>query len=476
MTFPRRPRAWACRVLLPGSLTPRGSPVGLAVAPPPACLRLREVLGSPGGRRPRDLWLRVGGGGPHIRCPELVPQVLCQAGQQSMPRRLRVPLCPVGRHSALPAGPLPRQVPPFGVGVGVRCGGPRISSAPTVGSPGCGWVGSAGGLASSFVGCVAPRARPSATSGGSGRLFGPVGCGAPAGAAVRAGSGPGPGPGTGRSGDDGSAGRAVGPVGGAWCRWGAGPLCVVAGRSSAPDVARAWRIRPSLGLWVWGCTVWEGQAVVVSVGVAVCACLRGPSGGAYTGPAAGRSGVPWCWRGSGWACVAAAWLLAGRGPCADATGGVRGCGLPVGLGACSLCECAVPEGCLCWVPTASVFLGLGMAPPPAGDARCPWIPVAVWCCGGCPCAARLDARSCRGLCGVPALHGAGSPVVGMALVARCWCGVATGVGGAEVDGLGDVEDVAADVRARTFVALVALVARDRGGGGNDGRGSPGGVG
>ena len=37
-------------------------------------------------------------------------------------------------------------------------------------------------------------------------------------------------------------------------------------------------------------------------------------------------------------------------------------------------------------------------------------------------------------------------------------------GGAEVDGLGDVEDVAADVRVRTFVALVAVVARDRCGG------------
>ena len=33
-----------------------------------------------------------------------------------------------------------------------------------------------------------------------------------------------------------------------------------------------------------------------------------------------------------------------------------------------------------------------------------------------------------------------------------------------MDGLGDVEDIAADVRARTFVALVAVVARDRGGG------------
>ena len=68
-----------------------------------------------------------------------------------------------------------------------------------------------------------------------------------------------------------------------------------------------------------GCTVSEGRAVVVSVGVAVCACVGGLSGGVYAGPAAGRSGVPWRGRGSGWACVAAAWLAAGRGPCADAT-------------------------------------------------------------------------------------------------------------------------------------------------------------
>ena len=219
-----------------------------------------------------------------------------------------------------------------------------------------------------------------------------------------------------------------------------------------------------MGLWVCRCTVSEGQAVVVSVGVAVCACVGGPSGGAYAGPAASRSGVPWCGRGSRWAFVAAAWLAAGRGPCADATGGVGCCRLPVGLRAGSLCSCEVPGGCSGWVPTAPIFVGLGMAPLLAGDARCPWIPVGVWTCGGCSCAARLDARSCRRLCGVPALDGAGAPVVCVALVARCWCGVATGVGGAEVDGLGDVEDVAAHVRARTFVALVAVVARDRGGG------------
>ena len=47
----------------------------------------------------------------------------------------------------------------------------------------------------------------------------------------------------------------------------------------------------------------------------------------------------------------------------------------------------------------------------------------------------------------------------MASAACCCCGSATGVGGAEVDGLGDVEDVAADVPARTFVALVAVVPR-----------------
>ena len=65
---------------------------------------------------------------------------------------------------------------------------------------------------------------------------------------------------------------------------------------------------------------------------------------------------------------------------------------------------------------------------------------------------------------MPALDGAGSPVVRVASAACCWCGSAAGVGGAEVDGSGGVEDVAADVRARTFVALVAAVARDQGGG------------
>ena len=214
-------------------------------------------------------------------------------------------LCIDGRSAPPPGSPI-------GVDVGVRCGGPRICSAPTVGSPFCCWVGSAGGSASSFVGCVVPRAWSSATGGGMVWLPGPAGCGAPAGAAVRAGSGPGPGPGAGRPGDDGSASRAGGLVGGAWCRWGASASCVVAGRSSAPDVAGAWGIRPSVGPGVWGCTVSGGRAAVVLDGVSVCSCVGGLSGGVYAGPAAGRSGVPWCGRGSGWACVAAAWLAAGR--------------------------------------------------------------------------------------------------------------------------------------------------------------------
>ena len=55
----------------------------------------------------------VGGGRPHTRCPALVLQVPCQAGQRSTPRCFCVPLCPVGRHALLPAGPLPRQVAPL---------------------------------------------------------------------------------------------------------------------------------------------------------------------------------------------------------------------------------------------------------------------------------------------------------------------------------------------------------------------------
>ena len=58
----------------------------------------------------------------------------------------------------------------------------------------------------------------------------------------------------------------------------------------------------------------------------------------------------------------------------------------------------------------------------------------------------------------------------MALAACCRCGEVTGAWGVEVDGLEDVEAVAPcgapapdGARARTFVALVAVVARARGG-------------
>ena len=148
---------------------------------------------------------------------------------------------------------------------------------------------------------------------------------------------------------------------------------------------------------------------MVSVAVAVCACVGGPSGGVYAGSAAGRSGVPWCGRGSGWACVAVAWLAAVSGPCAGAMVAFPGCGLPFRPGAGSLCGCAVRGGCSGWVPTAPVLVGLCMALLPAGDARCPQFTVAVWCCVGCHCTARLDALSCRGLCGV---------------LGPRWCGIA----------------------------------------------------
>ena len=91
-----------------------------------------------------------------------------------------------------------------------------------------------------------------------------------AGAAVRGGSGLGSGPAAGWPGDDGSAGRASGLVGRAWCCWGTDPPCVVAGRSSVPDVAEARGVRPPVGPWVWECPASEGRAVMASVGVAVC--------------------------------------------------------------------------------------------------------------------------------------------------------------------------------------------------------------
>ena len=136
-------------------------------------------------------------------------------------------------------------------------------------------------------------------------------------------------------------------------------------------------------------------------------------------------------------------------------------------------SCGARGRFLLWVCGAGGLFGLGAHRPrirgagygSAPGRRCP---VSLDPCGRvvlwwlslrCPFGRTLF----WGLCGVPALDGAGSPVVRVASVARCCCGVATGAGGVEVDGLGDVEDVAADVRARTLVALVAVVARDQGG-------------
>ena len=103
-------------------------------------------------------------------------------------------------------------------------------------------------------------------------------------------------------------------LGGAWCRWEAGQACVVAGRSLGAVVlvvAGAWGSRSSVGLWAWGRTVSEGRVVAVSVGVAACASVGESPGDVYASPPVGRSGVPWLGPGSGWACVAAAWLAAG---------------------------------------------------------------------------------------------------------------------------------------------------------------------
>ena len=146
-------------------------------------------------------------------------------------------------------------------------------------------------------------------------------------------------------------------------------------------------------------------------------------------------------------------------------------------------------GVLCrWDWRAAVRLGL-----PAGGCRGRWLVAAsgragwLWTWVACGArawaclqaygaegvlgsgAARLDARSCRGLCGVPAPDGAGTPVVRVASLACGWCAEWTVAGGAEVYGLEDVEAIGFcgaptpdGARARTFVALVAAVARDWG--------------
>ena len=308
VTFPRRPRAWACRVWLPGSLTPRGLPLDLAAAPPPACLRLPEVIGSPGGRRPRDLWLKVGGGRPHTRCPELIPQVPCQAGQRPTPRCLRVPPCSGGRHSALTAGLLSCQAPPLVLALVSVVGAPAFPPRPA-------WAPRA--AVGSAVHAVRLHRSSVALS---------LGRGLPPRAAARDGF---PGP------------RAVGRPPGWQCvpvpgrglgdremmALPAEPSARLVGRGAAGAPVRrvSWPVGPprrtspepgGLGpRWGRGC----GGARCQRAGRRWCRsgyrcvpCMGGPSGGVYAGPTAGRSGVPWCGRGSGWACDAAVWLAAGR--------------------------------------------------------------------------------------------------------------------------------------------------------------------
>ena len=294
-----------------------------------------------------------------------------------MPRRLRVPRRSAGRHSALTAGPLPRQAPPFVLAPVSVVGAPALLPRPPWATRAA--VGSAVQAVRVHRSSVAvplgrglpPRAAAQVGSPG------PRAVGHPPGRRCVPDPGQGPVPGAGRTGDDGSAGRACSSVGGAWCRWGAVPSCVMARRSSVPDVAGAWGVRFSVTPGPWGCKVSEGWAAVVSVGAAVCACVWGPSGGVYAGSAAGRSGVPWCGRGSEWACAAAAWLAAGCEPCAGATGGVRCCGLPVGLGAGSLCGCAVPGGCLGLVPPPNSWGRAGLRSRQAILG----VPRSLWPCG-----------------------------------------------------------------------------------------------
>ena len=208
-----------------------------------------------------------------------------------------------------------------GGGASVRYGGPSISSkASTVGSSLCGSAGGAGGMAASPAGCAASRVWLSGTGVGPGWPPGSADRGVSAGTVARVASrsGSGPGFGAGRLWDGVFVGPTAGPAGGLWARWDAGSAC--AGASGWPPgadalgVAGAWGLGLSLGLWAWGRTVPRGRALVVSVGVAVRVCVGGPSVGECVGLFVGRIGVPWCERGSDWACVAAAWRAAGWRP------------------------------------------------------------------------------------------------------------------------------------------------------------------
>ena len=134
-----------------------------------------------------------------------------------------------------------------------------------------------------------------------------------------------------------------------------------------------------------------------------------------------------------------------------------------------VCGRMVLRSCSGRALAVAIFMRLGIFPLLAGDAWCSRIAEAAWCCSWCRSAARLDARSCRALCGVPAPDGRRLPVVLLALVVCSRSGEWTVARGVEVDGLEDVEvvgtrggPVADGARAPTFVALVAAVVRDGG--------------
>ena len=56
---PTSARRWGVLGVASGVYDPARASGGSRCGAPPACLRLRKVPGSPGGRRLRELWLRV---------------------------------------------------------------------------------------------------------------------------------------------------------------------------------------------------------------------------------------------------------------------------------------------------------------------------------------------------------------------------------------------------------------------------------
>ena len=149
------------------------------------------------GAAPAQSWLMVGGGCPHTRCPALGLQIPCQAGQRSTPRRLRVPLCPVGRHSALPAAQPPCQVPPLVFAlVSVAVAPAFLPRPPQAPRAAVGLAVQAAGLHRSLVALPLGRGFPPRAAAQVG-FPGPRAAGRPPGPWCCAGSGPGPWPGAG---------------------------------------------------------------------------------------------------------------------------------------------------------------------------------------------------------------------------------------------------------------------------------------